>query len=123
MNELKKWRKLGTGSMHLTIAGKPRMIKPNEVFTATEAEIPSAFRDLVVLIEGEVSPAKETTETQKEEPKQVIPQRGIKPKFGIEKTNVEGFWNVVNLKTKKKVNAMPLPEDEAQQMIIDLEKQ
>jgi len=39
------WKKLGGGSFRLATG---RIIKPNQIFDATEAEIPKAFRDVVV---------------------------------------------------------------------------
>ena len=41
------WKKLGGGSFRLATG---RIIKPNQIFDATEAEIPKAFRDVVVSV-------------------------------------------------------------------------
>lgn len=107
MEQVKKWRKIGAGAMHLP--GK--RIKPNEVFTAKESEIPMGFRDLVELVDGEIH-----VETQ---PKTIQPTRGIKPAFA-KKANKKGMFNVFNVDTKKKINDNPISEAEADEMIKGL---
>jgi len=49
---LVKFKNLGGGSFHATIAGKIKIIKPNEVFSAYPEDISVSFRDVVVPVEG-----------------------------------------------------------------------
>ena len=48
--DLPKWRKDGRGSFRMA-SGK--IIKPGQIFSAKESDIPSAFRNLVVQINAE----------------------------------------------------------------------
>lgn len=67
-NDLPKWKKMGRGSFRMA-SGK--IIKPNQVFTAKELEIPEAFRNLVIRI----NPGTEEEEIQ------YLPQ---KPAFEVQ---------------------------------------
>lgn len=48
MGEKRKWKRLGNKSFRMA---NGRIIKPGQIFEATEEEIPKAFRDLIVLAE------------------------------------------------------------------------
>lgn len=101
------WKKNGGGTFYLN---KNRIIKPNEVFQATEDEIPLAFRDNIVSVD---SPG-------------VIPKKATKPKPVVnveftkkERENSKGWWDVFD-QNDKKVNENALREDEADSLIAKL---
>lgn len=101
----KTWRKVGGGAF---IMGN-RMIKPNQLFTATEAEIPRAFRNTVVEVStpyidpGVASNGKSSAFTLKENALN-------KDLFDIYDVN------------GKRINEVSLPLVKANQLKIDLEK-
>lgn len=47
-----RWKKEGGGSFTAYIGGKKKMIKPGQVFVARLDEIPEAFRDTIVPVDG-----------------------------------------------------------------------
>lgn len=48
-----RWRKDGGGSFYMRKNGKVKIIKPGQIFLASPDDIPEAFRDVVVPVEGE----------------------------------------------------------------------
>lgn len=50
--DIKRFRKIGGGSLTFPINGRMRIIKPGEVFSATLEEIPENFRDVIVPLGG-----------------------------------------------------------------------
>ena len=60
MSTLKKYRKVGGGALRIKIDGRPKIIKPNEIFEARWEDIPIAFQKSLVEIEG----IKRTTRTK-----------------------------------------------------------
>jgi hypothetical protein len=100
-----------------------RIIKPGETFWAFPSEIPKAFRDVVIPLDGDV-PFKE--EKKKEElAKQT---GGKKPAFKVEKREGSPWWDVFNVQevegkeVRKKVNEKGLTEEKANKLIEDLQK-
>lgn len=100
-----KWRKIGGGTLRLG----DRIIKPNQVFSAHESEIPKAFRDTLLLVEGDITstaPASEIPDT--------------KTLFAVKGSKVDG-WNVVNTTTGKPINETPLTtKKEAEELLKTL---
>jgi len=85
-----------------------RIYKPNEIFVATESEIPAAFRDLIVKVD-----AASVQEQNK-------PLPGKNPVYTLEESKEEeGLWNVLTNKGKV-LNEKPLEKDKAEKLLQDL---
>ena len=69
-----RWKKLGGGSIYL----KNRIIKPGQIFEATEDEIPAGARDVIVPADGRVEP-----KTSKKE--DVVPEEVAEVVFTLKK--------------------------------------
>lgn len=104
------WRKTGGGSLRLRINGRLKIIKPGEKFQAYPEEVPEAFRDVVIAL-GDLP-----VESQS---KKSIP--GISPKYILEPTKRNGFYNIVDESTGKKINEKVLNKKDATKLIEDLE--
>jgi len=104
-----RWRKDGGGSLRLKIGykggrNKYRIIKPGEVFHARPDEIPKAFRDVVIPLDGL--------------PEEVTPENVVKTTY----TPVHrggGRYNVVD-GNDKVVNDGYLTKEGAQKLVNDL---
>lgn len=105
------WRKIGGGSFHATINGKVVIIKPGQVFSAKEYEIPTSFRDLVV----PVDPMK--LEKVKEEIEEEVVE-ATKPVYNL-KHRGGGWWDVVN-EDGKVQNEKSLKKDDAEVLLQSL---
>jgi len=101
-----EWVKKGGGSLRLN--NPNRIIKPNQKFYATLAEIPEAFRDVVV-------PVSEKAKQEVEAGPIDVPLR-----FKIE-TKGSGWFDVINLGTGKAVNDKSLRAAEAKELLKELE--
>lgn len=107
-----KWKKVGGGDFRIG----HKIIKENEVFLATEAEVPKGFRDIIILL-GDAP-----VETYK------APEKVVKPVYELVPTeapeNAENkdvkYFNVVNA-SGKAINQNPLTEEAATQLVKDLE--
>lgn len=99
----KSWRKLGGGSFWLG----NRMIKPGERFSASESEIPEAFRDVIVPSDSHAYD---------------IPIfEGKRALFKLMPSKDEdGMFDIIDIKGKK-FNGKPLAEKEAREFKDNLE--
>ena len=98
-----KWRKVGRGSFILN----NRYIKPNQIFTATEDEIPKAFRDVVIPLEtAPVSVDKYLT---------IVKESN----YALQECEGTDFWNIVD-KQGKIVNSNPLTYQNAISLLSSL---
>lgn len=103
---IRSWKKVGGGSFYLG----DRLIKPGEIFRASESEIPMVFRDVVI---GLGSGGRED----------FVPiTKARKIEFILQASQEEeGLFDIVDLKGKK-MNEASLPFDKASEFLIDLEK-
>lgn len=102
MSEKRRWKLLSNKSFRM---GRGRIIKPNQVFEATEEEIPKAFRDVVVPVDP-------------------LPQEAPLPVLsgGYQvRSRAPGWYDVVDSQGKV-VNESALRQDAAQKLIEDLSK-
>lgn len=110
-----RWKKVGGGDFRIG----HRIIKEGEIFTATQAEIPMAFRDIIIAldtlpVEAAVAP--------------VAPAKVVPVTYSLEATDAPEdaknketkYFNVVN-GAGKVINEKPLTETKAKQLIKDLE--
>lgn len=95
-----RWRKTGGGSFRMK---NGRIIKPNEVFYATVAEIPRGFRDVIVPIDALPEEAPIISATKYE-----LRTRGV------------GWFDVVNTATGKVENENALRKADAERLLRDL---
>ena len=100
-----RWQKIGGGSFRL----KNRIIKPNQKFSATEDEIPQAFRDVVVRL-GDVPAAAETP-----------PIKAVDSSYTLKARGKGGWYDVVN-SSGKVLNEKALKKEVAEKLIEDLAK-
>jgi hypothetical protein len=115
-----KWfQKIGGGSLYLRIDGKKRIIKPGvnggpgERFLAKPSDIPVAFRDSVIpSIPGQNVQSGQST---------VPPSAVNRPAFNKRPNGTTGLYDIVN-KAGKIVSEQPMSEDEANQVINNLER-
>jgi hypothetical protein len=114
-----RWKKAGGGSFRMG----NKIIKPGETFWAFPGEIPKAFRDVVIPLNGDVV-FKE--EKKKEELTKNI--EGKKPAFIAKQREGEQWWDVFNVQivdgkeVEKKFNEKGLTEEKANSMLEDLLK-
>jgi hypothetical protein len=108
------WRKKGGGSFRMKRwdegAGKFRMIiiKPKQRFLAKPSEIPVSFRDLVVP-ESDLPPS------------QPLPAVDARAQYELEESpEKKGMYNVVNVASRKALNANPLTAERAAALLEDL---
>jgi len=110
------WKKLGGGSFTLkqwnevSQKYKSQIIKPKQTFKAKPSEIPKAFRDVVVPLE----PLPD--ELEKEIP-------GLAPTSYevIENTDEPGSFDIINVSTRKALNAKPLSKAKAEAILSGLQ--
>jgi hypothetical protein len=95
-----RWQKIGGGSFRLA---NGKIIKPKQIFFATEAQIPKAFRFMVIPVdELPVTP----------EPKKV------ESKYSVVKSSV-GWYNVVD-EAGKAINEKALRKTDADTLLESL---
>lgn len=96
----------------LIIDGVRKMIKNGQKFFAKPSEIPVAFRDVIVKIDGdEPSPA----------PRKVVRTTYVLDPLQKDKEEDEQMYNILESKTGKVVNQEPLDKETATQFINDLQ--
>ena len=96
----KRWKKIGGGSFRMA---NGKIIKQNQIFEAAEADIPRAFRDVVVPYD---QPAEETPLPVVQTGYQVI-SRG------------PGWYDVIDGQGKR-VNEQALRQDAAKKLVENL---
>jgi hypothetical protein len=107
-----RYKKIGGGSLRISINGRAVIIKQNEVFSAFPSEIPKAFKDTVIPLD----PVFEEKVIQTEKPKPVNitftmqPRGKSKSLFDV----IDGMGKVLNDK--------PLTKAVAESLINDLAK-
>lgn len=103
MEETKqRFRKIGGGSFRLA---RGKIIKPNEVFSAYPSEIPEAFRDVIVPVDGEI---RESTPVEDVGEKYHLVHKG------------RGWYDIVNTASGKAINDHGLREAEAKEKLESL---
>jgi hypothetical protein len=105
------WKKEGGGSLHLKIAGRLTIIKPNQRFYAREEEIPQAFRDVIVEVEPE-----KAAEVREEKEEKI--EQSSAPGFKLQHRSGK-WWDVVN-EAGKVQNEKALDKDAAQELLDSL---
>ena len=114
-----RWKKIGGGSFRIG----NRIIKPGESFSAFPSEIPKAFRDVVIPLNGDV-----VFKDEKKKEELAKQTGGKKPAFIIEKREGSPWWDVFNVQevdgkeVRKKVNEKGLIEEKANKLKEDLQK-
>lgn len=93
-----RWKKIGNGSFIFN----NRYIKPGQIFTATVEEIPKAFRDVIIPVEG-----------LPEDPLLTIKKSSNYKIVEIEGTNA---WNIVDGQGKV-LNEKPMARIEAEKLL------
>ena len=107
-----RWKKIGGGSLRITLGGKKKIIKPGEVFLAHESELPVAFMDSLQCL---------ASETEKKINKEIVAKQNAVPAI-YELQEAEGtddLWNVVNPEGKA-INEKPLDIDAANELLNSL---
>ena len=85
-----------------------RIIKPNQTFYAHLDEIPEAFRDVIVPVDGLPEEEQEIT---------LATATGYEVQ---ERVNTKGWHDVVNLISGKPINEKALRKDEAEKLLAEL---
>lgn len=98
-----KWKKSSSGTFYMR---GNRIIKPNEVFSARESEIPKGFRDVVVCLEPEKLSSSITGEAARFEV--------LKPVYEVKMRSI-GWYDVVN-EYGKPINEKPLRKADAEKL-------
>ena len=97
-----------------------KIIKPGQEFFAFEEDIPDAFRDVIIPIEGY---------EKKDNPKEVVSEEAkkgeddvgeVKPKFEV-KHRTGAWYDVVNSVTGKRINEKALSKENAEKLVKSLE--
>jgi hypothetical protein len=117
-----QYKKIGGGSARLVLDGRKTIIKPNQTFAAYPEDIPEAFKDMIIPLEGQAIP-----KAQKPEPKEKV--------FGVKKRpktdgdadpgeNAKGkpksWYDVVNKKSKQVMNPKALTNGSAKKLAESL---
>ena len=102
-----KWRKIGGGALRMP----NKIVKPNQIFEATEAEIPNSFMKSVVKL-GVVSTISKEVEFEEDgtlvkSPKYILQHRG------------GPWWDIVD-SFEKVVNEKALRRDDAEELLGSL---
>jgi hypothetical protein len=107
-----RWKVIGGSPFH---GGNHRIYKPGEVFKATEAEVPMAFRDVIVKVD-----VASVQEQEKVIPGKVATYK-LKERAKVEPENdkEEILYDIVNQKGKI-INEAPLVKEAADSFIKDL---
>ena len=116
MAQLKKWKKIGGGTFR-TRSGK--IVKPNEIFSAYESDIPGSFRDTIIALEstsGEMTRSKPPV--KKDEPKVEEPKVEDTGEFKLKERST-GWFDVVS-SDGKPINENALRKNQAEALIEDL---
>ena len=115
-DKIYKFEKTGGGTFVLSVLGRRRHIKPNQVFQARLSEIPKAFWDTIRLADGRRIEELQEEEMIQEEEKFAanVPQL----EYEI-KTRTGGWFDVVG-KDGKPVNEKGLREGAAKELLASL---
>jgi len=105
------WRKTGGGSFNLKIAGKVRIIKPNDRFAARMEEIPEGFRDVIV-------PDNKVTKAALDSESGPVDVPNQKMEYHINHRG-GGYYDVLD-KNKKRQNEKALRRDDAMELLEKL---
>lgn len=98
-----RWRKEGKGSFRMA---NGKIIKPGQVFTAKEEDIPIGFRDVIIPLD------------KLPEQEEIIP---VKLDYSLVPTgDSDGLFNIISANGKK-LNEQSLTRIKALEMIKDLE--
>jgi hypothetical protein len=108
VNPIYKWKKLGGGALRFP----NRIIKPGQVFTARESEIPSAFMRSLQRMDVFVP---DTTQPQKVEKQEVVP---VNPTYFLKHRN--GSWYDIVDRQGKRLNEKALQKDAAEALLEQL---
>ena len=119
-----RWKKIGGGSLLLTINGKKRHIKPGEIFTAQEHEIPGAFRDVIKPLETEIVTVKKGTPREAPVVREANVKEPIPPsalEYEVQARSGGGYFDVVD-KNGKVQNEKALRKDAAEALLESLKE-
>ena len=100
--EILRWRKTGGGTFRM---GNGKIIKPNQVFSATVEDIPEGFRHMIVPADGSVDEVDQPLEITQE----IYAIRSASP----------GWYNVVDSQ-EKVINEKMLRQDAAKELVQSL---
>lgn len=122
VKEKLQYRKIGGGSARLRLEGRRKIIKPSERFWAYPEDIPEAFKDTIVLLDGQTAPKAEAPVTVDK-----IFKVAVRPKTAgdadpgkTKKGKKRKWYNVINKDTKKVMNPEPLTETKAKKLADSL---
>ena len=104
-----RWRQTGGGSFYLRTGGKTRIIKPGQVFSASIEDIPQAFRDTIVPVDG-----KALVEAEK----QNLPEPA-KLEYSVK--HLGGGWYDVLSSAGKNQNESSLRKEDAEELLKSLQ--
>jgi hypothetical protein len=105
-----RYRKIGGGSLRLSINGQPRIIKSGEVFSALPSEIPQAFKDTIIPLDPEKAALVSKPPVPAKVSYEIKPRGKSKSLFDV----IDGQGKVMN--------TQPLAKGIAEQLISDLAK-
>ena len=116
-----RWKKTGGGSLLLTINGQMKHVKPGEIFTAQEHEIPVAFRDTVKPLDTVVQtiPVETPKAEVKAEVVEKVTEKPIALDYSIRARSGGGYYDVVD-KDGKPQNEKALREGPAKELLQTL---
>ena len=116
-----RWKKLGGGSLLISIGGKKRIIKPGEIFIAKEEEIPEGFRDRVKPLDTIVKtiPTGMTRGADSAPPPEAPPKPPTALVYSIQARSSGGYYDVVD-KDGKPQNEKALRKDPAEALLKSL---
>lgn len=103
-NKKPRWKKVGGGSMRLA---RGKIVKPNEVFSAYESELPKGCGHLLMAVDGQTQEEEEPT------PASATPSFEPRSKGG-------GWYDVVNIVSGKPVNEKSLRAEQANELVKEL---
>jgi len=106
-----RYKKIGGGSLHITIGGRLRIIKPGELFDARPEEIPELFRDVIIPLDPALN-AEADVPAQKKAPSKL-------QYFVQKREKGVGYYDVVD-KNGKPQNEKALRKGEAEELIAEL---
>jgi hypothetical protein len=105
---MKKWIKRGGGSFSIRRGKRSKLVKPNEVFFATEEEVPQAFRDSVVLADDK-------------QPEPISEKKDVAVHDYTKRERSNGWWDVAD-SNGKVVNEKAMREEDTDQLIQSLKQ-
>ena len=112
-NPVYKWKKLGGGALRFP----NRIIKPGQLFSAREDEIPKSFLNSLQKI-GLSDEVSVTTKPVKEVQKVAVEVKPVDPQFSIHHRS--GQWYDIVDKEGKRLNEKALQKEEAERLLKQL---